>query len=176
MPSTQTSRSWRRTLTIDDATAPSAWPAVVLKALIVTAALLTATELRAQAPEDSDETDRDVGSMVVQGLGGAAAGLLLGTTAYLVVDRIADDKRIEGDSFYSPSANAALIAASAAGTALGVYVVGELLEEEGTFRGALLGSSVGALPLLLGLHDPHLPYYGLTIGIALQDIGALIGF
>lgn len=119
--------------------------------------------------------DATTGDLFLKGAAGAVGSWLLAVPTYLLLDAHAGDRRVEGDAAYSPTANLGLIGASAIGSSVGVHVAGEVLGVEGSFWGALLGSGIASLPLLLGTNDPYLPYYGLTIGVALQDVGSLIG-
>lgn len=137
--------------------------------------IFTAAPLWAQAAVE-EKRDRTAGDILLQGAAGAAGSLLLAVPTYLYLDGHAGDGRIEGDTFYSPTANVGLIASSAIGSAVGVYVAGELLRLDGSFWSAALGSGIASLPFLLGTHDPYLPYYALTLGVALQDVGSLVGF
>lgn len=110
----------------------------------------------------------------------AAAGAIggswgLGVSVYAVLDRYASDNRIEGDYFFSPTANAGLVLSSSVGAALGFSGVLRARDAEFNFTRVLVGTTVASLPFLLGIDGPFLPYYALTLGTTLQVAGALVG-
>lgn len=126
--------------------------------------------------QDGRGEDRGPGVIALQAAAGVAGSWALGLPAFRYLEAHAGDRRVKGDAGYSPTANAGLIVTSALGNALAVYLAGEAAGADGSLWGTLIGAGLGSLPLVLGVDDPYLPYYALTVGVALQDLGSLVGF
>lgn len=121
-----------------------------------------------------DRTTPSFGRYALQSLLGLAGSWLVGGVVHWQVDEHADDREVIGDAGYSRTANWSLLGASAVGAGVGTWLGGRL-HPQSSLAGNLLGSAVATVPFALGVGDPYLPYYMLTLGTGLQILGGVIG-
>lgn len=125
--------------------------------------------------EDAPSAGPSTGAVVAAAAGGLIGSLIVGGATYSWVDRHASDRRVKGDAGYSPTANWSLLASSALGSAVGIEVATSLVRARSSFPWSLFGSAVATTPFLLGVDDPYLPYYVLTLGAVLQSAAGTLG-
>lgn len=122
--------------------------------------------------------DDESGSIMVPLLslgGGVVGSWLVGVPVLYVLDRTAGDRRVKGDAGYSPTAHWGMLVSSSIGAATGVHLVRKGLGATTSMKGALIGASLGTLPMVLGVDSPYLPYFSFTVGSLLQAVGGLLG-
>jgi hypothetical protein len=124
------------------------------------------------APTRGAAQERFFRDTVVPTLAGALGSWVGGIPVYLLLDRNAGDRRVKGDAGYSRTANVGLLISSALGAGAGVHIARRSSRGGSSLRRALAGAGLATLPFVLGYDDPYLPIYLLTLGTALQVVGA----
>lgn len=107
--------------------------------------------------------------------GGVVGSWALAIPTFLYVYHHGPGIKTHGDEGYSPTANAWLLVSGAAGAALGAHTAHSLQGRGGSLQGAIVGSAAATLPFFLGIRDPALPYYMLSLGTLAQALGAWLG-
>lgn len=103
-------------------------------------------------------------------LAGMVGSWVGGIAAYRAAEVMSDERKVDGDTSYSPAANKAFIVGSALGGALAIHGAGQLREKQGSFWAAGLGSGLPAMVLIIAEDNAYLPYFGVALIAPVQGM------